>query len=152
MHYLIHPVASITLDPLEDILSSQNHYRPCLSQPSSSATRAILELPPVLKTLPSGVTHGPRFLTSPHKSPVATTEIFAYNYATFLLPCWRCVTPLQSRQIVMDNEEISCMHSQQSNAYNHGQYSKFTNEGRAVTGALLAHIHHQQLDINPRLQ
>jgi len=48
----------------------------------------------------------------------------------------------------MDNEEIPCMQSQQSNAHNHGRYNNSAHEGRAVTETSPAPIHHQQLSIN----
>jgi len=48
------------------------------------------------------------------KSPVTTVKIYAYNHATSHLPCWRGVTPMRSRQIAIDNDEIFWMKSQPS--------------------------------------
>jgi len=99
----LHPEAPTTPLPPE---ITPDGTKVILQAPLPRATPKLLSVP---KTSPSGVIYSPRFLTSPQKSSVVTTEISACNYVTSSLLRWRCVMPLHSRRTVMDNEEIFCM-------------------------------------------
>ena len=83
-----------------------------------------------------------------------TSEVLSSNHQVlrmqsrhFFSPTLKTCNSLHSRWIVIDNEEIPCMQSQQFSAHNHGRYNKSAHEGCAVTRTLPTLIHHQ-LSIN----